>query len=80
MHIEILDSSQFASAPDSYMVDRAAAAAALALVEQHGDSAVFHAAANAEESRARGNVPSFCRWRQIERLIAAMQFGGGTLH
>lgn len=80
MQIDLLDSAGAAPAPDCFMVDRAAAAEALALVDRFGVRAGLHAAERAEESRARGNVTCFCRWRQIERLIGAMQGFGSTRH
>ncbi len=47
-----------------------------------GDDAGCEAAARADASRDRGNVVSFCRWRQIERLIGVLQHPAarGTLN
>lgn len=80
MLIDLIESADLFPVADSFMVDRADADAALALVDRHGAEASFQAAVRAEENRAIGNVANFCRWRQIERLIAAMQAQGATVH
>lgn len=52
------------------------------LIEHHGPEAVLVAAAHARDSRRAGNVLGFCHWRQIERVIAALDCGEphGPLH
>ncbi len=62
------------ASPDSlpFLADRAEAADALALVREFGPGAAAVAAARAERSRDLGNHLHFCRWRQIERMIALM--------
>jgi hypothetical protein len=55
-----------------FIADRAAALDAARLIDDHGGDAGARAAARAALSRDRGNVVHFCRWRQIERLIAVM--------
>ncbi len=57
------------SAPP-FIIDKEAALEASRLIADHGELAGEVAAANAGLSRDRGNAVSFCRWRQIERLIA----------
>ena len=63
--------------PSFYIADRQSALDAARLIVDHGDGAVGAAAARANLSRDRGNVVHFCRWRQIERLIAAMHEADG---
>lgn len=55
-----------------FVPDRAAALEAVRLLADHGPDARAAADIRADASRNRGNVVEFCRWRQIERLIAAM--------
>lgn len=57
------------SPPLPFIADREAALDAARLIEDHGECASDVAAANAGLFRDRGNAVSFCRWRQIERLI-----------
>ena len=61
---------------------RLALADASDLIERYGDDAGFEAAARAELSRDAGNVARFCHWRQIERVIAALNSEDvrGTIH
>jgi hypothetical protein len=63
-------------------LDRKAAMEAQHLLDTHGDAAVDAAAANARESRNLGNHIAFCRWRQIERLLAVLSHDApmGTRH
>ena len=56
-----------------FYVDRAGAALAAEVMAQFGEQASSEAAARARQSRNRGNVPNYCRWRQIERLITALE-------
>lgn len=68
--------------PVLFLADRASVADAARLLADHGEAAVLAAAAEAERSRSLGNHIHFCRWRQIERLIAVMASDAavGTLH
>ncbi|HVI99782.1 MAG TPA: hypothetical protein VM657_12035 [Sphingomonas sp.] len=52
------------------------------LVDRFGATAGSEAALRADRSRALGNAIHFCRWRQIERLIALMHADEavGTVH
>jgi hypothetical protein len=58
-----------------YVHDRHHLDAATALMESHGNAARAEAKARANLSRDRGNVITFCKWRQIERLISALEPG-----
>ncbi|MDT9599152.1 hypothetical protein [Sphingosinicella rhizophila] len=62
--------------------DRAALADAKDLIARFGDYAGTEAALRADKSRALGNVVHFCKWRQVERLIAMLrdESTSGTLH
>jgi hypothetical protein len=51
---------------------RVALADAHELIERFGEHAAFEAAARARSFRSDGNVARFCHWRQIERVIAAL--------
>ena len=42
------------------------------LIERFGDLAASEAAQRAARSRDLGNVVHFCRWRQVERIIALL--------
>ena len=57
-------------------------AKAAELIARFGAHAASEAAARADRSREVGNVEHFCRWRQIERLIATLAAGrsGRSLH
>jgi len=66
-----------------YLPDASAAADAAELIARFGDHAGLEAAARADRSRGLGNVIHFCRWRQIERMIALLSTtdrGGATVH
>jgi hypothetical protein len=65
-----------------FVADRASVTDAQALMTQFGDDAAFEAGARADRSRDRGNVILYCRWRQIERMIAALAHAepAGTIH
>ncbi len=65
-----------------FITGRPALDAAAELLERFGDDAGFEAAARAERSRANDNVLGFCHWRQIERVIAALDSNEvrGTVH
>ena len=69
------------SAQHVYVPDAAAATEAAELIDRFGDFAADEAAARATRSRDLGNVIHYCRWRQIQRLIEALDRGdGATLH
>lgn len=57
----------FAAAHDRRAYDDAAQ-----LIENFGQHAGYEAAARAERSRNLGNHIHFCRWREVERMIAAL--------
>lgn len=42
------------------------------LIERFGNDAAREAAARADRSRSDGNVARFCHWRQIARVVAAL--------
>lgn len=62
----------------SFFVDRAGADLATEFMALFGKDASNEAAGRARRSRDRGNVVGYCRWRQVERLIAALEDGAGT--
>lgn len=55
-----------------YVADRAMLAEATDLMLHFGGDAAIEAAARADRSRDLGNVVHFCRWRQVERLVALL--------
>jgi hypothetical protein len=55
-----------------FIPNRLALADASDLMDRYGELAPVEAAARAARSRGDGNVARFCHWRQIERLIAAL--------
>ncbi len=55
-----------------FIPDRRALADASSLIERYGEGAGLEAAVRASSSRDAGNVLRFCHWRQIERVIAAL--------
>jgi hypothetical protein len=61
---------------------RVALADATDLIERFGEEAAVEAAIRAERSRDDGNVLRFCHWRQIERVVAALNSEEplGTVH
>lgn len=65
-----------------HLPDRSAVAEADELISRFGDYAASEAARRATQSRSLGNVVHYCRWRQIERMIALLAAGPGeaTLH
>jgi hypothetical protein len=65
-----------------YLPDRAAASDAAELIQRFGDYAGSEAAQRAHRSRSVGNVVHYCRWRQIERMIALLASvrTGETVH
>lgn len=52
---------------------RPALDAAAELIDLYGADAGLEAATRAEQSRDVGNVARFCHWRQIERVIVALE-------
>ena len=67
------------AAPHIHLPDRTAAAEAADLIDRFGVFAATEAAARAGESRDKGNVVHFCRWRQIERMVVLLS-GSGEEH
>lgn len=65
-----------------YISSRRALDDACQLLERFGDDAALEAALRAERSRDRGNVVSFCHWRQIERVVVTLASSEalGTIH
>ncbi len=57
----------------TYIHDRRTLDQAGELLSAHGNEAQNAARMRANESRDRGNIINFCRWRQIERLIASLE-------
>lgn len=76
--------SEFEDSVSSYvhLPDSTAAADAAELIARFGIHAASEAAARANQSRERGNVVHFCRWRQIERMILLLSEGpdAHTIH
>lgn len=68
--------------PMPYVSDRAMLTQATDLIAQFGGDAPVEAAARADRSRDLGNVVHFCRWRQVERLVAMLTADEaiGTVH
>lgn len=64
------------------IADRVTADAATALITSHGARAGGEAALRADQSRDRGNVVLYCRWRQVERLVVLLSTATvhGTVH
>ncbi|MEI9928045.1 MAG: hypothetical protein WDN44_10580 [Sphingomonas sp.] len=65
-----------------YLADRAQVLDAAELILHYGNGAAYEAAQRADRSLDMGNQSHFCRWRQIERLIALMsaQEAIGSVH
>jgi hypothetical protein len=68
--------------PIPYVSDRAMLATATDLIARFGGEAAGEATARADRSRDLGNVHHFCRWRQVERLVALLTASEvtGTVH
>jgi hypothetical protein len=68
--------------PIPYVADRATLADATDLIARFGGEAAGEAAVRADRSRDLGNVVHFCRWRQVERLVALLTADAatGTIH
>lgn len=65
-----------------YLADTRPHLDAAELLTLFGAEAATEAAARAARSRTLGNHVHFCRWRQVERLIAVLDTGAaaGTVH
>ena len=65
-----------------YLADCTEVTHATDLITVFGADAGQEAATRANRSRDLGNYLHFCRWRQIERLIALLSFDRaiGTIH
>ena len=65
-----------------YLADTRPHVDAADLLASFGAQAAREAKVRAERSRRVGNYLHFCRWREVERLIAAMAAGpdGATVH
>jgi hypothetical protein len=65
-----------------FVPDRAMLSEATDLISRFGIEAALEAAARADRSRDLGNVQHFCRWRQVERLVALLTTDEaiGTVH
>lgn len=65
-----------------YLRNSGALSDATELMHRFGKHAECEAAARANSGRSRGNLHSFCHWRQIERAIAALRDEDvtGTVH
>lgn len=65
-----------------FVPDRAMLSEATDLISRFGIEAALEAAARADRSRDPGNVQHFCRWRQVERLVALLTTDEaiGTVH
>lgn len=52
------------------------------LIREFGGEAALQAAVRAEKSRGAENIVKFCHWRQVERLIDALEAEApqGTIH
>ncbi len=55
-----------------HVQDRTELTEATDLMAHYGELAQYEAAQRADRSRSLGNVIHFCRWRQIERMIALL--------
>ena len=68
--------------PLPYVADRMMLTEATDLIQRFGEDAALEAAARADRSRDLGNVIHFCRWRQVQRLVAILALDDvvGTVH
>jgi hypothetical protein len=57
---------------DVHFAGRAALADASDLIETFGEFALSEAAERARRSRDLGNLIHFCRWREVERMVAML--------
>jgi hypothetical protein len=67
---------------DLFIASRHSLVAAEDLIREFGQEAALQAAVRAEKSRAAENILKFCHWRQVERLIDALEADApqGTIH
>jgi len=67
---------------DIFIASRTSLADAQQLIQEFGGEAALQAAMRAEKSREAENILKFCHWRQVERLIDALEAEGpqGTIH
>ena len=67
---------------DLFIASRTSLADAEHLIREFGGEAALQAAVRAEKSREAENILKFCHWRQVERLIDALEADEpqGTIH
>ena len=67
---------------DLFIASRHSLVAAEDLIREFRQEAALQAAVRAEKSRAAENILKFCHWRQVERLIDALEADApqGTIH
>ena len=67
---------------DLFIAGRNSLSDAQELIREFGQEAALQAAARAEKSREAENILKFCHWRQVERLIDALDSDEpqGTVH
>lgn len=67
---------------DLFIASRTSLADAENLIREFGGEAALQAAVRAEKSREAENILKFCHWRQVERLIDALEADQpqGTIH
>ena len=65
-----------------FIAGRNSLAEAQELIREFGQEAALQAAVRAEKSREAENILKFCHWRQVERLIDALDTNEpqGTVH
>jgi hypothetical protein len=67
---------------DLFIAGRNSLSDAQELIREFGQEAALQAAVRAEKSREAENILKFCHWRQVERLIDALDTNEpqGTVH
>lgn len=67
---------------DLFIASRHSLIDAQDLIREFGQEAALQAAVRAEKSREAENILKFCHWRQVERLIDALEADEvqGTVH
>jgi hypothetical protein len=67
---------------DLFIASRHSLNDAQELIREFGGEAALQAAVRAEKSREAENILKFCHWRQVERLIDALEADEpkGTIH
>lgn len=65
-----------------YLASGSAVADATDLIARFGAKAGGEAASRADRSRTLGNVIHYCRWRQVQRIVALFHEPdlAGTIH